>query len=106
MPAPGEDDGAIALVVGDGPRLGRDDAGGTEQLGAADGTWPARPSATSAWRPEPTERVAPINALPSAPAAALERPASDGDAPNPVIGAAAPNGAAAAVAIGSSEARG
>ena len=69
------------------------------------GGWPARPSATSAWRPSPTERVAPISELPSAPAAALESPANNGDAPNPVMGAAAPNGAAAAADGERSEAR-
>ena len=69
------------------------------------GGWPARPSATSACRPSPTDRVAPISALPSAPAAALESPASNGDAPKPAIGVAAPNGAAEAVAAKVSETR-
>ena len=69
------------------------------------GGWPARPSATSAWRPSPTERVAPISELPSAPAAALASPANKGDAPNPAMGAGAPKGAAAAAVANASEAR-
>jgi hypothetical protein len=48
------------------------------------GGWPTRPSATSAWRWSPASRVPATSELPLAPAAALDSPAKDAEAPNPV----------------------